>query len=102
MAGAAWLISAALWYLSEIEHFYFNPIPTLGAAIVGAAIHGYVGAGDRYEVVTIFLYATLVSFGVSLLSQKSGKPAVIIVMTISIHVLVSFLALVPLMLIGGR
>lgn len=103
VVGAACLISAGLWLLSELEHFHFNPIPTLGAAIVGAAIHGYVGAGDSYLPAMIFIYATLVGLGVSLFIQKSGvKPVVVIGIAVAIHLVVSFFALLPLMLIGGR
>jgi hypothetical protein len=103
VVGAAWLISAALWLLSELQHFHFNPIPAVAAAIVGAAIHGYVGAGDSYLPAMIFLYATLVGLGVSLFIQKSGvKPALVIGITVAIHLVVSFFALLPLMLIGGR
>ena len=102
LVGACWLISFVLYVLSEVQDFPLNPVPKVGAYILGIVVHGYIGAGDRYELLVIIAYATLAGVWMAWAIGRKFSPATIISITIGVHLVLSILSLPLLMLAGGR
>lgn len=102
VVGGCWLISVVLYVLSEVWHFPFNPVPKVAAYIVGVLVHGYIGAGDRYELLMIFIYATLAGVWLSWALGRKVSPPAIITITVVVHLILSVVSFPILMLAAGR
>jgi hypothetical protein len=100
--GGCWLATLLLYALAEIVNIPLNPVPSVAAAIFGALIWGYVGAGSSYVPAAALIYATLLGLLIALCLDKQLNAAITIGVIVAIHLILSILAFPLLMLIIGH
>lgn len=102
--GGCWLIFGVMLFLLGRDFTLFlNSFPLLVKAIFGIIVFGYVGGTGGGNVETVFIYWTLLGLLLSwLLHMTTSKRVLIISLAAVLHVVLSALALFPMMLIVGR
>ena len=81
---------------------FLNPLPILVKGIFGILVYGYIGSTSGRNLEAIFVYWTLVGLGLSWLLHNSKSRPAIIAFAAMLHLLMSGLALFPMMILGGR